>query len=194
MKNKYKSLIMVVGLALCASCSGGNNDRDEPHDAGATDADTDGPLFWGECGLEGQKVWCLDDWDCVYHYMVVACDIWGSCHDARENEYECNFMGEPCGYLGIPNGYICGHDYLCTVPCLTHDDCPGGECLCRRFSACRWFRCYQDTCPEHTTIVDGTLACDVKPEYLEGDCHGYIDGTCDASYIPVGERGCVPVQ
>ena len=161
------------------------------------------PEIDGKCGMLGMKVWCVDDSDCTRYYLV-ACTIYGTCYDPWPYFYNCTHPGKYCNDdpytpLVVNDMYVCGHNDKCTKRCLTHDDCFGGKCLCYGgFSSCKYYSCIDDrkegVCPKNTVQEDGTLACLVIPEYLEGECHKKDEeGACDFGHVPVGDRGCVRV-
>lgn len=155
------------------------------------------PPYEGQCGMRGQRVWCNNDWDPCFGN---ACDLWGNCWHSWPNYYRCTLpWGSPCGDEYHVTGEYCNMQGYCSNLCETHEDCPGGTCYCTPsitlgVNMCHYYRCRDGACPPGTEEVKGTLACRVKTDYLEGDCHVDESDTCDASYIPVGTRGCVRID
>lgn len=137
-------------------------------------------------------VWCNNDFDCFqYGSHLTNCSMHGTCFHAGFKEYFCSGLGERCHK---PQDSVCNHSGECTYPCETHDDCTHGVCVCwQGLSLCSYWWCEQGgLCPPYSHPVNGTLICEPDLTWIEGDCHGY--GECDASHIPVGERGCVRIE
>ena len=167
----------------------------ESSGSGAVDAEMDAgephPPRKGECGMEGQWVWCNEHIDCSYYLGDMDyCTHYGSCLHTLPGERWCQFdvgTGDYCW----DNVKICSWWGDCLNPCETHEDCVNGTCVCQNgLRLCVYERCQDGMCPEGTVPVEGILTCAPEPGSLEGECHHY-QGTCDATLIPVGEKGCM---
>lgn len=156
-------------------------------------------LMDGKCGLQGQRVECILDFDCRDESEY--CNLHG----------ECVFRGDPLrcpegGYgVGLEcewsGGLVCGDDLECHAPCNSHDEClPGDTCTCFAPAVfapdtlsggwCHTTRCTgSGTCPVDFEIVEGLLSC--WPSVKEGDCRRISNvPDCPPGYEPEGNHGC----
>lgn len=157
---------------------------------GGAPPEPDPPPRWGQCGMAQTRVWCNYDAECsAYCGDFNTCHQFGYCLRTEPGSYYCTLPpGGQC--LGAP-GLVCSFNGLCSNPCLDHGDCPGGICICEGGAAvCSYYRCEGGACPVDSVPEAGSLACIVDASSLEGDCHN-VSGTCDAIFVPVGDRGCV---
>lgn len=157
----------------------------------------------GACGMEGQRIWCIDDMDCRDQHLGYYCNLRGECHSGSAQGRLCDDGTAPfssCDNLPL----VCGLS-KCVSPCRSHEDCPAGRCICdsangtATYNYCQYSYCHYipadggaPRCAEGTVPIQGNLVC--APAMLEGVCkHYYSPDNCREGYAPVGERGCEPL-